>query len=122
MLRTRRRRLVGVLVASGVLATAVFAFAASNTVPATKAGIGSGAISGYTVSNIVYTLAASDPSKIDKVDFVLNAAATTVKVKLVAASSTYTNCTVTGGTNVSCDFSPDQDVLPADQLTVVALG
>ena len=121
MLRTRRRRLIGVLVAAVALATAVFAFAAGNTVPASKAGIGNGTISGYTLSSIAYTLAAADPSKIDKVTFTLDAAATTVKAKLVASSSSYTACVVTGGTSVSCDFSPDQDVLTADQLAVVAV-
>ena len=43
-----------------ILAGAAYAFAAANTVPATKAGDGLGVISGYTVTNVVYDLNATD--------------------------------------------------------------
>jgi hypothetical protein len=115
-------RLAVVVAFATALALATYAYTAANVVPGSKAGKGEGAISGYTVSGIAYTLNASNPATIDSVAFTLNAAATTVKAKLVQASSTYTDCTVTGGTSVSCDFSPDVDVLAADELSVVAVG
>ncbi len=55
-------RLLGVLVLLFVLATATYAFAAANTVPASNAGDGSGTISGFTISSIHYTLNAASPS------------------------------------------------------------
>ena len=116
-----RRRMVLVVAFAATLALATYAFTASNTVPGTKAGKGEGAITGYTVSGIAYTLAAN-PANIDSVAFTLSASAATVRAKVVQSSATYTNCTVTGGTNVSCDFSPDVGVLAADELSVVAVS
>ena len=116
-----RRRTVLVVALAASLALATYAFTASNTVTGTKAGKGEGAISGYTVSGIDYTLSAANPANIDSVAFTLSASATTVKAKVVQSSSTYTDCTVTGGTNVSCNFSPDVAVLSADELSVVAV-
>jgi hypothetical protein len=120
MLRLRRRAILVVAFAAAI-ALATYAFTASNLVPGTKAGKGEGTVSGYTVSNVAYTLASSNPANIDSVAFTLSAAATTVKAKLVQASATYTSCAVTGGTSVTCDFSPDVAVLSADELSVVAV-
>ena len=116
-----RRRMVLVVALAAALALATYAFTASNTVPGTKAGKGEGAITGYTVSAIAYTLSTTNAANIDSVAFTLSASATTVKAKVVQSSTTYTDCTVTGGTNVSCNFSPDVAVLSADELSVVAV-
>ena len=102
-----RRRMVLVVALAAALALATYAFTASNTVPGTKAGKGEGAITGYTVSGVAYTLSTTNAANIDSVAFTLSASATTVKAKVVQSSTTYTDCTVTGGTNVSCNFSPD---------------
>jgi Tfp pilus assembly protein PilV len=115
-----RRRMVLIVAFAAALALATYAFTASNVVPGTKAGKGEGTISGYTVSGVAYTLA-SNPANVDSVAFTLSSAATTVKAKLVQASSTYTNCSVSGGTSVTCDFSPDISVVSADELSVVAV-
>jgi hypothetical protein len=115
-----RARTLGALVVAVALATGVYAFTATNTVPASSAGSGSGAISGYTVSGIAYTLNATTPSDIDSMTFTLNANATTVKAKVVSGSTTYTDCSIAGGVNVTCDFSPDIDITTADQLSVIA--
>jgi hypothetical protein len=120
MLRVRRRTILVVAFAVA-LALATFAFTASNVVPASKAGKGEGAISGYNVSSVAYTLSASNPANIDSVAFTLNSSATTVKAKLVQSSSAYSSCAVTGGVNVTCDFSPDVAVTAADELSVVAV-
>lgn len=100
-----------------VFATAAFAFAASNTVPASYAGEGASVTSGYTVSNVVYNLNATTPSNIDSVTFSLNAAATNVKVRLVTTGS-YFNCT-NAGFNWSCTTT-GATVAAADEFRVVA--
>jgi hypothetical protein len=115
-----RSRILGALVVAVALATGAYAFTATNTVPGTNAGSGSGTISGYTVSNVQYQLNATTPSDIDSVTFTLNASAATAKAKIVQASSTYTNCSISGGTSVTCNFSPDITVASADELTVIA--
>jgi hypothetical protein len=97
-----------------------YAFTASNTVPATQAGSGSGAISGYTISNVAYTLNAN-PNNIDAVTFTISpAAAGTVKIQLVSGGTWY-DCTNSSG-SVSCDTTvgTQATVAPANNLTVVA--
>ena len=122
MLRTipRRHRLLAVLVVAVALGTGTYAFTATNTVPGSNAGSGSGAISGYTVSSVQYQLDATNPANIDSVTFTLNASASVAKAKVVAASATYTDCSIAGGVNVTCDFSPNVSVVSADQLSVIA--
>jgi hypothetical protein len=102
-----------------VFATVATAFAASNTVPTSAAGDGAGAVSGYTVTNLQYNLNAANPANIDSVTFTLNASASTVRIKLVAAGSTYYNCTNTSGNNWSCTTT-GATVAPADELRVIA--
>ncbi len=104
-----------------VLAISVtaYAFAASNTVPDTKAGDGSGTVSGYTVTSVAYTLNGTDPSTLDTVSFDLGAAAATVKVQLVATTGSWYACTLDTGTVWDCDTT-GLDVSTIDQLRVVA--
>jgi hypothetical protein len=102
------------------LATAAFAFAATNTVPASYAGEGASTTSGYTVTNVVYNLNATTASNIDSVSFTLNAAAGTVKIRLVTTGSFY-SCTNPSGFNWTCNTtSPQATVSAADELRVVA--
>jgi hypothetical protein len=115
-----RSRVLGALVIAVALAFGAYAFTATNTVPGSSAGSGSGTISGYTVSAIAYQLDAATPSDIDSVTFTLNANATTAKAKIVSGSSTYTSCSISGGVNVTCDFSPNIAITTADQLSVIA--
>ncbi len=100
------------------ISAAAYAFAASNTVPATKAGDGSGVVSGYTVTGVVYTLNGTDPSTLDSVSFDLGAAATQVQAQLVASGSWYT-CALDTGTVWECDTT-GLTVSTIDQLRVVA--
>ena len=126
MFRSTRSRILiaGVLAAVG--ATAAFGFANSNTVPATGAGDGHTAVSGYTVTAVTYTLE-TEPSLIDKYQFTLtpigaNPAPTVVKAKLVAAATTYTTCTNSAGTTWVCDPAAGaQSVLSADDLRIIAV-
>jgi hypothetical protein len=123
MRSNRRRRLVLAGVLAVAVAAAAYGFTATNTVPTSYAGDGSATISGYTVSAIAYTLNTTDPTKVDKVAFTLSSAATSVKVKAVASGSTYQDCTVTGGTSVSCDWAAASEptVAAVDQLRVIAV-
>ena len=122
MMRTLigKSRFLGALVVAAAMATGAYAFTATNTVPASSAGSGSGAISGYTVSAIAYTLNATTPSDVDSLTFTLSANATTAKAKIVSGSTTYTACTIAGGVNVTCNFSPDIAITTADSLSVIA--
>jgi hypothetical protein len=115
-----RSRTIGILVVAAALATGAYAFTATNTVPNSSAGSGAGTISGYTVSAVAYQLNATTPTNIDTMTFTLDTAATTVKAKVVSGSSSYTNCSIAGGTSVTCDFSPDIAITTADQLSVIA--
>ena len=54
-----RLRFLAAVAAAVILGTIGFGFAAANTVPASSAGDGSGAISGYTVSVVAYGLNAT---------------------------------------------------------------
>jgi hypothetical protein len=98
-----------------------FAFTASNTVPDTKAGDGSGTITGFVVSSVHYTLNDDDPDLADAVSFTLDSApiaGSTLQAQLVANGAWYT-CTNTG-TAVSCPTtSPQATVVSADNLRVV---
>jgi len=117
---TRKLKYLAALIAAICVAAGAYAFTASNTVPGSSAGAGSGAISGYTVSNIAYTLG-STPTDLASVAFTLDKTAGTVKAQVQTGGSWY-SCTNGGsGNNWSCDTtSPQATVQPADQLTVVA--
>jgi len=115
-----RSRIIGIVVVAAALATGAYAFTATNTVPASSAGSGSGTISGYTVSAVAYQLDTTTPSDIESVTFTLNAAATTVKAKVVSGQTTYTDCSIAGGVNITCNLEPDIAITTADQLSVIA--
>ena len=103
-----------------ILSMAIYAFAAANVVPASSAGDGSGAISGYTVSLIHYTLNATNAGNIDSVTFTLStapAAGGSIKISLDGAN--WYSCTnVT--TAITCvTTAPQATVLLATNLRVV---
>jgi hypothetical protein len=120
LLRLPRRRTIIVSVLALGMAVGVYAYAATNTVPGSTAGAGSGAISGYTVSSVQYSLNATTPTNLDQVAFTITpAAASTVKAQLASGGSWY-SCTNTAG-SVTCNTtSPQATVAAATQLTVVA--
>jgi hypothetical protein len=111
-----------------IFATAAFAFAATNTMPAvTSAGEGSQTISGYTVGNVDYVLnTAVNPSVITDVEFTLRDAALnpapvtlSVQIQLQAAGPFYT-CTNSGGALWNCDTAAPAITVPAaGQLRVI---
>ena len=118
----RNFKVLFVVIVVVILSAATYAFAAENTVPDTKAGDGTGTVSGYTVTDVVYTLTATTPTTLDSVSFDLGAAAATGKVKaqLVATTGTWYTCTQVGVTTVwTCDTT-GLTASSIDQLRVVA--
>ena len=89
-MRMSRLLLAGVAVAAAGVAPS--AFTASNTVPASVAGTGQGAVTGAVVTNIHYVQNAADATKIDAVEF-------TSSTNLTGRTTTMTLKT-TGGTVV----------------------
>jgi hypothetical protein len=118
----RNFKVLFVFVVIAVISVAAYAFAAANTVPATKAGDGLGVVSGYTITSVVYTLNGTDPSTLDSVAFDLGAAAATgqVKAQLVATTGTWYACTQVGVTTVWTCTTTGLNVSTIDQLRVVA--
>jgi hypothetical protein len=116
----RRRRFVIVALLAIAIGAAAFAYAATNTVPGSNAGAGSGTISGYTISNVAYTLNSTTPTNLDQVAFSISPTTTsTLKVQLAAGGSWYT-CANAAGSATCNTTSPQATVAAATQLTVVA--
>jgi len=116
----RSLKVASVLLIVLVLSMGIYAFAAANTVPASSAGDGAGAISGYTVTTIHYVLNATNPGNIDSVTFTLSAApAAGGTVKITLDGTNWYSCTnVT--TAVTCvTTTPQQTVTLATNLRVV---
>jgi hypothetical protein len=120
-----RRHLQFALLLAGLLALATAAYSSGAfRTPAPRAGSSADAPSGYTVSNVDYTLSAGDPRRIAKVTFALSAEGglapgSTVQAKLVRSSSSYTSCAniPLGSATWECPFG-SVTVAEADQLMV----
>jgi hypothetical protein len=107
-----------------LVALAIVGFAATNTVPGTRAGNGSGQISGYTVSNVTYNVDDTNPEQLASVEFDLDAAAKTVKVRLQSSGGSWYSCTDDDGANPGNHWTcntPGQAIQPMDELSVVAV-
>jgi hypothetical protein len=104
-----------------ILAATVYGFAAANTVPGTYAGDGDNTISGYTVSNVAYSIYDdSDPTDIDAIDFDLDANAGTVYVSFDGGTN-WEDCSPSpAGSSISCTLSTPVSVLSASQLRIIA--
>ena len=97
-----------------VLAGSTYAFAATNTVPPTFAGDGAGAISGYVVSNVQYTMSGVN---VASVSFSLDNTARVVQASL--NGGTLVTCTG-GATTWTCTFTTAVTIVDAISLRVVA--
>jgi hypothetical protein len=125
----RNRKMAGLLAfaLAGVIGVGAYAFTASNTVPAQSAGAGSATVSGYTVSSPLNYTFSADGTKMTKVTFTLNAAATDIKVALSEGApvlADWTDCGEAGaGEEVTCTFPgegvPDGE---GDKLSVAAVS
>lgn len=112
-------RVLLVLAASVGAGSTAHAFTASNSVAASQAGAGSASISGYTISDVRYTMNSSTPTNLDAVGFTISPTTGTVKAKLSAAGAWYA-CTNTAGAVSCATTSPQATVAGTDTLTVVA--
>jgi len=129
VLKTRNSRIAVAVVVALAIGGGAYAFTASNTVPASTAGAGSGAVSGYTVTNLHYTLNATSPSNIDSLTFTISPSVPstgTGKVVISAALSTggptnYTCTTDTTGAVATCaTVTPQLTAALLTGVTVVA--
>ena len=120
-------RFVVGLVAALSIAGGAYAYTAANTVPTSTAGAGSGTVSGYTVTNLHYTLNTTTPANIDSMTFTVSPVIPSTgsgKVAVSAALSTggpngYTCSTNTAGDTVTCATTSPQ--LTADKLASVTV-
>ena len=71
MCQTRNSKIALAVVVALAVGGGAYAFTASNTVPASTAGAGSGAVSGYTVTELHYVLNAATPTNIDSLTFTI---------------------------------------------------
>lgn len=120
ILGTFNRRVMILAVVLAFFATSMYGFAAANTVPGSKAGKGSGAISGYAVSGIKYT---TTDGNVTAVYFVLDGAATTVRAQLVSAGGSWYSCVEDASATANdwtCAISPGVASSTADSLSVNA--
>lgn len=98
----RRLIMLGIL---GLIAITTIGFAATNTVPASNAGDGQAAISGYTVTNVHYTLDTTSPSNVTQVSFTLSPALPVggaTRISLNGGSTWLAAGACTGTSNVTC--------------------
>ncbi len=122
-MRTRStfRRITTVLLLTCALVAGTYAFTAANTVPDSKAGDGSGTVTGYVLSSVHYNLNASNPANVDSVTFNLDStpvAGSTIKVQLAAAGSWY-SCTNVAAAVTCATTSPQATVLATTTLRVI---
>ena len=107
---------IGLVAAIVASAFGTNVFTASNAGAASKAGAGSGTISGYAVSNIAYTTSGVD---ITAVAFNLDGAATTVKVQLSSGGTEY-GCGTPDPVTYRVTCATAEPASAASSLTVVA--
>jgi hypothetical protein len=123
----RYKRALLALLTVGAIAGGAYAFTAANTVPASTAGAGSGAVTGYTVSGLHYALNATTSASIDSLAFTVSpvipstgTGKVTVQVALTTGGpSVYTCTTNTAGDTVTCPTT--SPVLLADKLSSVTV-
>lgn len=111
-----------VLVAS-VIAGSAFAFAAQNTVADSAAGYKANVVPGYTVTDIVYDLDATDPTVVDAITFAIAPTSGTVVAAIVklqtATSGAWTDCVLVAGTPPSMDVTCTYGSLDLSDVTAL---
>ncbi len=109
-----------------VLSATAYAFAAANTVDASKAGDGAGTIAGYAVTAIKYTHDATAREKVASVSFAIDesvADTTNVYARLLAGTTpveSWSSACTFASARYSCAFSPSVSVVTVTSLQVVA--
>jgi hypothetical protein len=116
----KKGRIAAIIVIALLASITTYAFAATNTVPASNAGDGSASISGYTIGSVVYTLS---NDSITSVSFTASpisggSAATKASIQLISGGSWFT-CNLASGT-FTCAVT-GVTALAASTLRVVAV-
>lgn len=88
-----------------VIAGSAYAFAAANSVPDSAAGYSAKSVPGFTITDIVYDLDATDPTVVDAITFDVAPTSGTVVAALVkvqtADAGSWTECTLGTATGSS---------------------
>jgi hypothetical protein len=121
-------RLLVAAVAAIAVAAGTYAFTAGNTVPPSRAGAGSGAVSAYVFSAFHFSLNMGTPQRIDTATFTVNPSipsASTGKVIIMVgqsgAPSPYDCTTNATGESVTCAMdSPLVYAEDVSHVTIVA--
>jgi hypothetical protein len=112
------------LVTVAVVFALAYGAAASITVNNSNVGSGSGTVSGFSVSNVTWTLDSSDPTKIDKVEFDIDNTPNTVYAAAFAGSTNVSDwvlCTLNSTKDhATCDWSSNFDSANINSLQVAA--
>jgi hypothetical protein len=100
-----------------------YAFAAQNTVADSAAGYKATVVPGYTVTNIVYDLDATDPTVVDAITFDIAPTSGTQVAALVKLQTsnggTWTDCTLAAGTPPSMSATCTFGALQLEQVTAL---
>ncbi len=110
-----------------VVAASAYAFAAQNTVPDSAAGYKANVIPGYTVTDIVYDLDATNPTLVDAITFKIAPSSGTVVAAIVklqtVTGGTWTDCSLVAGTapsmTVTCTYG-SLELINVTALNIVA--
>jgi len=105
------------------IAGGVYGFAAANSVPASAAGYSASVVSGYTITNIVYDLNATDPTLVDKITFLAAPSTGTLVAALAkiqtATAGAWTSCVLVAGTAPSMTVTCTTTGLPIADITAL---
>jgi len=110
-----------------ILGSAAYGLAAANVVPETGAGEGSGTVSGYTISNVAYTLLVADPTKVASVSIDVAPKSTAGPAAVVRisvdAGVTWVSCTGPTVNTWLCTFGTgsEPEISTIANLEVIAM-
>ncbi len=119
--RRKGSSVVASLLFVAVLGSGSYALTAANTVTGSKAGDGTGTVTGYAVSAVKYTLDSTNPASAISVGFTLDstpATGSTIKAQVVSGGTWFTCSNST--TTVTCPLTGGVAVTAINQLRVVA--
>jgi hypothetical protein len=116
----RNLKVLSIALVALVLAASSYAFAASITgIPDSKAGTGSGTVTGYAVTNVAYTFNATNPANLDSVAFTFDGVATTAQIQVDSVGGAWYDCVDLDGVAAVNDWACDTTV--GTQATVASM-
>lgn len=106
-----------------IIAGGAYAFAATNTVEDSAAGYKANVVPGYTVTDIVYDLDATDPTLVDAIKFAVAPSSGAVVAAIVkvqtADAGAWTDCTLVAGVAPSMDVTCTYGALALADVTAL---